>query len=68
VAVDAYFTLKGRDLGLKRLAEEELDARIGMRGTFPKGAQVPAKAANPSPTSGRPASNTDTKVENAKKK
>ena len=35
--------MKGRELGLSRLANDDVDVRIGMRGTFPKHGPDPAK-------------------------
>jgi hypothetical protein len=43
LALDAYFTVKGRDLGLKRLPDDAVDVRIGMRGTFRGADQGPRK-------------------------
>jgi hypothetical protein len=44
VAVDAFFTLRGKDLGLGPLADEEIDVRIGMRGTLEKAGGPAGKA------------------------
>jgi hypothetical protein len=36
LALEVFFTVRGRDLGLADLAGEEIDLRVGMRGTFTK--------------------------------
>jgi hypothetical protein len=36
VGIETFLTVKGRDLGLSRLADDEIDLRIGMRGTLEK--------------------------------
>jgi hypothetical protein len=41
LALEVFFTVKGKDLGLTDLAADEIDVRVGMRGTFALGA--PAK-------------------------
>jgi hypothetical protein len=44
LALDVFFTVKGKDLGLTDLAADEIDVRVGMRGTFTPGAPpAPAK-------------------------
>jgi|GEM_PF-6880945 len=44
LAMDACFTVKGCQLGLARLDDQEIDVRIGLRGTFPRSGPDPAKA------------------------
>lgn len=34
LALEVFFTVKGKDLGLTDLAADEIDVRVGMRGTF----------------------------------
>ena len=36
VGLETFFTVKGRELGLVSLADDEVDVRIGMRGTLEK--------------------------------
>lgn len=34
LALEVFFTVKGKDLGLTDLADDEIDVRVGLRGTF----------------------------------
>ncbi|MGD0900954.1 MAG: hypothetical protein ABR915_24235, partial [Thermoguttaceae bacterium] len=34
VGIETFFTIKGRDLGMRGMAGDEIDVRIGMRGTL----------------------------------
>ena len=43
LALEAFFTVKGKDIGLTDLADDEIDVRVGMRGTFTPGTP-PARA------------------------
>ena len=42
VAVDSFFTIPGKELGPRRLAEHEIDVRVGMRGTMAELKTLPA--------------------------
>ena len=47
LAMETFFTVKGRDLGLTAMANDEIDMRVGMRGTLTKSSPPTAKRAAP---------------------